>query len=207
MQTATEVGGDYYDFYKASDGALTMVIGDATGHGAQAGTMVTATKSLFNLLSREEDIAEILNHINFSIKKMRLPNLFMAMALVRLQNGNLELAGAGMPPALIYRAASGLVESCSLKGLPLGSVANHPYSKTSVPVNTGDTVVLMSDGLPELFNNDNEMFGYENVIKLFSQVGNDAPEKIIEHFTATASNWINGGKQQDDMTFIVFKMK
>ena len=47
MRTATEVGGDYYDFHLADDGALTVAVGDATGHGARAGTMVTVIKSLF----------------------------------------------------------------------------------------------------------------------------------------------------------------
>jgi len=48
MKTATEVGGDYYDFKVHDDGVLTIAVGDATGHGMQAGTMIAATKSLFN---------------------------------------------------------------------------------------------------------------------------------------------------------------
>ena len=51
MKTATEVGGDYYDFHIGLDGTLTVVIGDATGHGMKAGTMVTTTKSLFNVFA------------------------------------------------------------------------------------------------------------------------------------------------------------
>lgn len=47
MDTATEVGGDYYDF-NVKDDILTVAIGDATGHGLNAGTVVTATKALFN---------------------------------------------------------------------------------------------------------------------------------------------------------------
>ncbi|MEO1088324.1 MAG: HAMP domain-containing protein, partial [Acidobacteriota bacterium] len=47
METATEVGGDYYDFHVAGDAGMTAVVGDATGHGARAGTMVTVIKSLF----------------------------------------------------------------------------------------------------------------------------------------------------------------
>ncbi len=207
MQTATEVGGDYYDFQQHPDGTLTIVIGDATGHGAQAGTIVTATKSLFNLLSSNEDIAEILNHINYSIRKMHLPNLFMAMGLVRLKNDTLELAGAGMPPALIYRSATGNIESAPLRGLPLGSFADLNYSKINVKLYKGDVVALMSDGLPELFNSKLEMLGYEQVTTLFSEAINESPEKIIKHFTNSASKWLNGNKQQDDMTFIVFKMK
>jgi serine phosphatase RsbU (regulator of sigma subunit) len=50
MKTVAEVGGDYYDFHTGKDGILTAVIGDATGHGMKAGTMVTAFKSLFSTL-------------------------------------------------------------------------------------------------------------------------------------------------------------
>ena len=207
MQTATEVGGDYYDFHQHPDGALTIVIGDATGHGAKAGTIVTATKSLFNLLSQSENIADILNHINYSIRKMHFPNLFMAMGLVKLKNDLLELAGAGMPPALIYRASTGQIESASLKGLPLGSFADFSYSKISINLNKDDVVVLMSDGFPELFNEKFEMFGYDNVIRKYEEVVKESPEKIIEHFSSSARQWLNGGKQQDDITFVVFKVK
>ncbi|HSM51071.1 MAG TPA: 7TM diverse intracellular signaling domain-containing protein, partial [Thermoanaerobaculia bacterium] len=50
MTTASEVGGDYYDFRLEADGGLVVAIGDATGHGVVAGTMVTAAKALFSVL-------------------------------------------------------------------------------------------------------------------------------------------------------------
>ncbi|MCK7523473.1 MAG: hypothetical protein MZV64_40370 [Ignavibacteriales bacterium] len=50
MQTASEIGGDYYDFHLAEDNTLTFAIGDATGHGAKAGAMVTAIKTLFQIM-------------------------------------------------------------------------------------------------------------------------------------------------------------
>jgi serine phosphatase RsbU (regulator of sigma subunit) len=58
MKTATEVGGDYYDFHIGLDGTLTVVLGDATGHGMKAGTMVTTTKSLFNVLAPNPNIVD-----------------------------------------------------------------------------------------------------------------------------------------------------
>ena len=63
MKTATEVGGDYYDFYLAEDGTLTVAIGDATGHGMQAGTMVASAKSLFRALGGGSDISRFLNSL------------------------------------------------------------------------------------------------------------------------------------------------
>jgi serine phosphatase RsbU (regulator of sigma subunit) len=207
MQTASEVGGDYYDFYEGPGSRLTLAIGDATGHGARASMLVAATKSLFNLLSREDDIAEILNKMNCSVRKMHLTNLFMAMGILRLSEDKMELAGAGMPPALIYRAETGRIESIPLKGLPLGSSADFTYSKTSTRLYKGDLVAIMSDGFAELFNEDYEMFGYDKAEEVLAKNFGSSPEKIIEEFKASASNWLNGVKQQDDITFILFRKK
>lgn len=207
MLTATEVGGDYYDFHESKDGSITIAIGDATGHGAQAGIMVTATKSLFNLLADENNITDILRNSNLAIKKMQFTNIFMAFAILRLKENILELAGAGMPPAYIYRSKTKIVESVALKGLPLGSVSDYEYSKTAVKLNGGDVVVLVSDGFPELFNSKMESIGFDKIPDLLAEVGDSSPEEIIAEFKNSAEQWLNGNKQDDDMTFVVFKVK
>lgn len=207
MLTATEVGGDYYDFYEDDDGSVTIAIGDATGHGAQAGIIVTAAKSLFNLLSGEKNISDILRKSNYAIRKMQFTNLFMAFAVLRLKNYELEIAGAGMPPALIYRAKNKEVESVSLKGLPFGSINDHEYQQSSIMLNKGDVVALVSDGFPELFNSKNESLGFEIIPKLLQDAGEKSPDEIINHFRKTAEEWLDGTKQHDDMTFVVLKVK
>jgi len=206
METATEVGGDYYDFNLAADGTLTLAIGDATGHGMKAGTMVTATKSLWHAFSGEPDLVVVLQKSSLALKQMGLPKLYMALALVRLRDHTLELAGAGMPPALVYRAETEQVETIPLKGVPLGGPA-FSYSKTCVALSAGDTVMLMSDGFPELFNAEGEMLGYERAVTVFEEVASRSPEEIITHFTETGETWANGRAQDDDVTFVVMKMK
>lgn len=208
MKTATEVGGDYYDFDMAEDGTLTIAIGDATGHGAKAGTMVTAVKSVFNLLAPQQELIEILRLGSEAIKKMNMAQLYMALALVRLKDNKLELAGAGMPPALIYRAAEKQVEQVPLKGMPLGSVEDYPYQKTVVSLNKDDVVLLSSDGFAELFNSDGHMLSYEMIPKLLAEAGGKSPKEIIDYLRQTASNWLGENVMpQDDITFIVLKSK
>ncbi len=68
-----------------------------------------------------------------------------------------------MPHALVHRAATGTVESVPLKGMPLGGFADYPYTTRTLRLDPGDTVVLMSDGFPELFNDAGEMLGYDEV--------------------------------------------
>jgi serine phosphatase RsbU (regulator of sigma subunit)/Tfp pilus assembly protein PilF len=207
MQTASEVGGDYYDFYEGPGDRLTIAIGDATGHGARASMLVAATKGLFNLLSQEDDIAEILNKMNCSVRKMHMSNLFMAMGILRLSEDKMELAGAGMPPALIYREQTGNIESIPLKGLPLGSSVGFTWSKSSTRLYKGDLVAVMSDGFAELFNDKYEMFGYDKAKQILEANAGSPPAVIIEEFKKSASKWLNGVKQQDDITFILFRKK
>ena len=90
MQTATEVGGDYYDFKLHEDGTLTAVIGDATGHGLQAGTMVSATKSLFNALADDPDPVRILSKGTKALNEMHLQKMFLCLE-VELQNLHLHI--------------------------------------------------------------------------------------------------------------------
>lgn len=208
MKTATEVGGDYYDFDLARDGALTIAIGDATGHGAKAGTMVTAVKSLFNLLAPQQELTDILHLGSKAIKKMNMSKLYMALALARLKGNELELVGAGMPPALVYRASERKIEQVPLKGMPLGSVEDYPYQKNSIVLCKDDVVLLSSDGLAELFNRQRQMLSYEMVPKLLEEVGERSPKEIIKHLRETALSWLGeNGIPQDDMTFIVLKSK
>jgi serine phosphatase RsbU (regulator of sigma subunit) len=195
MKTATEVGGDYYDFYLAEDGTLTVAIGDATGHGLRAGTMVTAAKSIFETLAHHSDLAHILQRVNRTLRRLRLRSLFMALAMVKVRGHQLTVSSAGMPPILIYCAASGEVEEILLRGMPLGSVADYPYQQRERTLSPGDVVALLSDGLPERFNTDGEMFDYERTKCALAEGVSYSPQQIIEHLATSGDDWAAGARK------------
>ncbi len=207
MKTATEVGGDYYDFYLAEDGTLTVAIGDATGHGLRAGTMVTAAKSIFETLAHHSDLTHILQRVNRTLRRLKLRSLFMALAMVKVNGRQLTVSSAGMPPVLIYRVASGEVEEIMLRGMPLGSVADYPYQQREWTISPGDVVVLLSDGLPERFNMAGEMFDYERTKCALAEAVSYSPQQIIEHLATSGDAWAEGRPQDDDITFVVLKLK
>jgi serine phosphatase RsbU (regulator of sigma subunit) len=201
MKTATEVGGDYYDFQLHDDGTLTAVIGDATGHGMQAGTMVSATKSLFHSLADEPEPIQFLKKSTRAIKAMGLKKMFMALTIAKFADHRLHVAAAGMPFPLIYRASTGQVEEIELKGMPLGSFVSFPYKDKQLHLNEGDTVILMSDGFAEMFNPNDEILGEEQVKKLVEEAAAYSPEKIIDHLKKAGETWANGRDQEDDVRF------
>jgi serine phosphatase RsbU (regulator of sigma subunit)/ligand-binding sensor domain-containing protein len=207
MKTATEVGGDYYDFHVDMDGTLTVVIGDATGHGMRAGTMVTTTKSLFSSHASNPDILFTFQEITRCIKTMNMHMLSMCLSILKIREDKMQISAAGMPPALLYRSKTKSVEEIVLKGMPLGAVQDFPYELRQTEVNAGDTILLMSDGLPELFNKEKEMFGYERVMDIYKNSASKNPEEIIEELKNAGNRWTNDEAPDDDITFVVIKVK
>lgn len=207
MRTATEVGGDYYDFDLAPDGTLTFAIGDATGHGAEAGVMVTATKMLFACRGANTDLARILSRASRPMKRIGQGRLFMALALGRLRGHTLELAGAGMPPAFVLRERTGTIDTVPLKGMPLGSLTDYPYTTQTLRLDPGDTVVLMSDGFPELFDARGEMLGYDAVEGHIRAGSHDSADALVAHLREVMEQWKGEAPLRDDVTFVVVRMK
>ena len=112
-----------------------------------------------------------------------------------------------MPPTLIRRAESNDVEEIELAGAPLGSFADFQYQTRSVELHPGDTVVMMSDGLPEMIGPGEEVFGYERVGSILREIDAKTPQAVIDHYSEVAAGWSDGRPQDDDVTLIVMRMK
>jgi len=207
MQTATEVGGDYYDFHVSLDGTLTVVVGDATGHGMKAGTMVTAAKSLFRSYAPNPDILLCFQEFTRCIKEMNFGKLSMCLTMLKIKGNKLEISTAGMPPSFIFRRDTRVVEEHLFKAMPLGTMEKFPYEIKDTTLNPGDTILLLSDGLPELKNAQDEMYGYKRIRNGFEDVAEKAPEEIVSYLKNEGAGWINNADPDDDVTFVVIKVK
>ena len=207
MKTASEVGGDYYDFKYDNNGTLIIAVGDATGHGMKAGTMVATIKGLFTAEDSNTDVVTFLNKSNSIIRDMRLGNIYMAMLLAKIEGEKITLTSAGMPPALIYRIKNKQVEEIKLQAIPLGGPAELSYPKKETFLSKGETLLLMSDGFPELFNNQKEILDYAGAKKIFEGIGESAASDTIKYLLKAAEQWKGSAKQEDDITFVVIRKK
>jgi len=126
---------------------------------------------------------------------------------MKIQGNKMVMSAAGMPPALLYRKNEMVVEEIVLKGMPLGAVSDFPYQTKETILNPGDTILLLSDGLPELFDKNKEMFSYERVVQVFSKHAHKSPEEIIEGLKMAGSDWVEDAEPDDDVTFVVLKVK
>jgi serine phosphatase RsbU (regulator of sigma subunit) len=209
MKPATEVGGDYYDFKVEGDGVLYAVCGDATGHGLRAGTMISVIKTLFvaDVFGPDDDFNRFFSECTATIKKVGLRNLHMGLTMLKIDEYRVTLSAAGMPPVYIFRKGNNMVESLILKGPPLGAIKTFTYHYDYLTMEPGDVILLFTDGFPELFNREKEMFGYDRVEACFREVGAESSGEIVAYLNSAAEKWLNYKPRDDDMTFVVIKFK
>ncbi len=205
METATEVGGDYYDFRVAEDGALTLAVGDATGHGLNAGLVVASTKSLFQGLDAGRSLPESMERIDRGLRGMRLKRLAMSLVLARYREGRLEVAAAGMPPLLVYRRRERRVEECLLAAPPLGTLKARTFESHELQVGEGDAVLLATDGLVELLDPEDRELGYEEAASTFSRVGAASAGDAVAGLLERVGAWASGRPLEDDLTLMVLR--
>jgi serine phosphatase RsbU (regulator of sigma subunit) len=203
-QTATEVGGDYYDFRVLKD-SFTVAVGDATGHGAKAGTMVTIIKTLFSSYA-EEAPGAFLGDATERIKRMALERMSMALTLARIEADRLTIASAGMPPLLVHRAADSRVEEIAFSSTPLGTLGS-VYEQREVALSDGDTVLFMTDGFPELTNGFGQQLGYPAAAEAFANVAGGGAQDVIDGLVAQAREWHGDQPPNDDITFVVVRVR
>ena len=204
LKTSTEVGGDYYDFYEAADGSLYAICGDATGHGTPSGMLVSITKAGIIGLP-EMSPKDMLHELNRVVKKVDLGILRMSLNIALIKDNKLVLSSAAMPPYYIFRAKENKTEEVQISGLPLGSFNNEFYDEIKTSFNSGDILVILSDGLPEAPNLSGELFDYPRLQELITKCKNKTANQIIDYLMSEVEVWLGGKNNPDDITIVVIK--
>ena len=204
--TSTEVGGDYYDFFESNDkdNSIHVICGDATGHGTAAGMMVSIIKSALNGLPALP-VNEILERLNNIVKKINLGRLRMSLNVAKITKNEIEISAAAMPPTYLFNSKSNKCEEIMIEGLPLGGLKDEKFPMLKKSFQKGDVLVMLSDGLPEASDENNEMYDYDRIVDLITKNYTKDPEEIKGEFFNSLNSWLNGGIPDDDVTLVIVK--
>ena len=129
----------------------------------------------------------------------------MSLNVAKISNNEIEISAAAMPPTYLYKAKTNKCKEIMIEGLPLGGLKNEKFSMLKMPFQKGDVLVMLSDGLPEASNENNEMYDYDRIIDLITKNHSKNPEEIKTKFFSSLSSWLNGGIPDDDVTLVIVK--
>ena len=168
MIPAMQVGGDYYDLIQISDSKLFVVVGDVSGKGLSASLYMTKLQTMIKLsCSADKSPKEILIDINRRIYMEMDSNSFVtiSLALFDLEKRTLRFCRAGHMPVL--QATNGTVQSYRTQGLGVGIERGIVFEKSlveeEVKLSPGQIYAFFTDGVTEAMNENNELFGDENL--------------------------------------------
>ncbi len=209
LLTSSEVGGDYYDYYKVAGHHSILLIGDVSGHGVAAGTMVGAAKAGVYPLIHEgiTNPSEILNSLNETMRATAQQSLLMTMACLSLdaRSGKLVFANAGHVLPYLLRRHSQHWEMLEASGLPLGKSIDSDYSETAIELTleVGDRLFLYTDGLVEEESPTGQVFGYDRLEALLNANIEADPQALHDIIMDALRIHCRGTAYTDDVTIVV----
>ena len=207
---ATEVGGDYYDYFPGSDGRLAVVVGDVAGHGVASGLVLSGVRSGLTLLEEDMSAPEaVMTRLNRMVWRTAPRRMFMTMLLALFDRAGrrLTVACAGNPPMLRCSAA-GALEELTPGSLPLGARADTSFVASSVMLEEADTLLLVTDGAAETTDGRGDQYGYERLASTFVELARAATAKEVRD-ALLADLWSFKGtaEQVDDVTMVVVRVR
>lgn len=203
---ATEVGGDYFDYFDV-DGRLAIVCGDVAGHGLASGLALSAMRSGFTLLRASLlDPAHVLTRLQEVVTTSSRKRMMATVAVLLLdpESGQAVVASAGHPPILLRRN-TGVVEPIELFAPPLGARLGSSIPQRQLAFESGDVFVLHTDGIYETTNAAGEHFGIERLSSIVSGARGNAAE-IREHILRSLDAFRGAVPQEDDVTVVVVQI-
>lgn len=208
---AEEIGGDMYDFLKLSDEKVLFYLGDVTGHGVPAGIVSSIASALFYGYSNEPSLEKIIIEVNRVLKAKTLTNMFMTLCLMSWDAAinKFSYVNAGHDQIIRYKAKDKKVELALAGGIALGMLPDISKLIKLQELNfeVGDYLVIYSDGIPEAWRNETEMYGMERLQNAIQNFGKDLNTALAmkEAILSDVKQFCGDYKQMDDITIIVVK--
>jgi serine phosphatase RsbU (regulator of sigma subunit) len=201
---AYDVGGDFYDVITTGPGQLVAVIGDVAGKGVAGALMMSRISSEIRRLVCGTNLAprEILTHLNESFSALGVDDSFVTAACVKLDKSmrRLTVANAGHVLPLVRRASGAVMPLGRASGPPVGMLPAQSYADDVFPLDAGDIVLLMTDGVLDALHRDDDQLGLWSVIDLLAKAPRDLDE--INRRIVALVQQRTGGNRPDDLTLL-----
>lgn len=204
---ASVVSGDHYDIINVDKNLYGICIADASGHGVPAALLMSNLQSAFRMITANtvspKDVCTQLN--KFYVETMEQGKFIsFFFGILDTEKNTFVYSNAGHPPSLVIRHNQ-VVISLESGGLLLGIDSRSEYQEGKVELNTGDVILLYTDGIIEAQNNKGELFGEERLINACRRVLNTSAFDISQEILTSVSKFSNG-KNKDDLTLFVISI-
>jgi sigma-B regulation protein RsbU (phosphoserine phosphatase) len=207
---AREVGGDFYDFI-IQDENLQFLVADVSGKGVPAALFMALSRTIVRACAApHQSVAKLLSCANNMIvadSRSVTSGMFVTLFFAGLNKNDRSLvyANAGHNPPLLFRAAASSIETLVVTGAALGMGPDMEYGQRHVAMQTGDILLLYTDGVVEAMNDKEELFGQDRLRSSLASAARQSTQGILDSILRDLRQFTEGEEQSDDITAIVIK--
>ncbi|CAN5368681.1 hypothetical protein BH09PLA1_BH09PLA1_29060 [soil metagenome] len=207
-QPATQISGDFYNWFQLDDGRVVVTIGDVTGHGMSAAFLMATTQLLVrNIMPRVAHAGECLDEVNKQLMQQSFNGQFVTLLILVIDPNRcaMEIANAGHMPPLVGQG--GQFESLALQPqLVLGVNDTSNYFSERFDLMPNQSIVLYTDGAIDARRPDGERFSTEGLAKsLFGRF--DDADAMIHTLSAAVDEFRQGRDLPDDLTLVAIQLQ
>jgi PAS domain S-box-containing protein len=202
--------GDYYDYLPLANGSFGVVIGDVSGHGLGPALIMAETRAYLRFLSAScPSPGEVLTKINEVLYQDLDENRYVALILAHFDSSSRRLRYVNAGHTAAYHldgagAVKAVMESC---GPPLGVLPGVAFPAVeNPPLEEGDVVVFLTDGITEAENPSGDYFGTDAALDVVRAHLRETAQDIVQRLRQATSDFAKGAPQQDDITVLVCKV-
>jgi serine phosphatase RsbU (regulator of sigma subunit) len=209
-----ETGGDYYDFlYPAVNGKkrIGIVVGDVTHHGIPSALLMTTARAFLRerVETPPSECAAIISDVNKRlVRDVEELNLFMTMfySEIAIKEKMIRWVKAGHEPAILYTPGTDSYELLAGEGLPLGVIEDAVYKESQKQINSGQIILIGTDGIKEAIDIHGEMFGNERLLDVIRDNANQPAREILDKAFESLNDFRHPLEADDDETLVVIKV-
>jgi sigma-B regulation protein RsbU (phosphoserine phosphatase) len=199
------IGGDFFDYFDRATEEFGFVLGDVAGKGPPAALLAAVLQGIFaSHSSLCGTPADTLAHVNEVLIRRAVASRF-ATALYGLvsRSGGFTYSNAGHNPPILVGPRG--VRRLRAGGLIIGAFEQATFDEETLQLETGDVLVVFSDGITEAFNSDGEEFGDDRLVSCVQASQALAPQALLEHVLDVVHQFTRGAEQSDDLTLLILK--
>lgn len=209
---ARQVSGDYFDYVHVDDNHLGIAIADVSGKGVPASLIMAMARSVIRSeASGNFSAAEVLRRVNHQLYPDIKEDMFISMAylVINTSDGRVTMARAGHDAPLLCRASDRLIEKLSPKGMALGidsgEVFNRVITDFQFEMQTGDCLLLYTDGTTEAMDDAGLEFGMDRVVTALQSEAPRGARQVVSRLTEDIRAFVGNHPKYDDITMIAVR--
>ena len=199
------IGGDFFDYLDEPGRAFGFTLGDVAGKGPPAALMSALMQGMFASQALYADSPSVaVTQMNKALCRRGLESRFVTLMFGIIDSdGALAYCNAGHNPPLVIGKSG--VRRLDEGGPVVGLLEFAPYSQGAIKLETGDTVIVFSDGVSEALDAAGQEFGDDRLIEVANRAGDRSAQSLVDAVVAAVREFTKGAPQSDDITVMVIR--